>query len=143
MLSTILFFAPFLGSATAACTAQQRINYSNMVPYAYSQPDLVSTYNAFNAIPFGVPDHNGSCGTIMYVFPINHEFETYRALNSYPNGMKWCYSSFPSVLLITDSIRRRPSTCCCYGCRSMIPKARSQLSCLRYLLIFCPSLCRW
>ncbi|KAF2165799.1 hypothetical protein M409DRAFT_55666 [Zasmidium cellare ATCC 36951] len=37
-----------------------------MVPYAYSQPDPVSTYNAFNAIPFGVPDHNGSCGTVIY-----------------------------------------------------------------------------
>lgn len=52
-------------SDSSTCTSAQRIHFAQQVPYAYSQPGVVATFNAFHAIPFGVPDLNGACITEM------------------------------------------------------------------------------
>jgi hypothetical protein len=52
-------------STRSTCTAAERLHYSEQVPYAYAQPGVVATFNAFHAIPFGVPDLNGACITEM------------------------------------------------------------------------------
>jgi hypothetical protein len=52
-------------STSSSCTSAQRLHYSEQIPYAYSQPGVVAVYNAFHAIPFGVPDLNGACVTEM------------------------------------------------------------------------------
>jgi len=52
-------------SDSSRCTAAQRLHYSEQIPYAYAQPGVVATFNAFHAIPFGVPDLNGACITEM------------------------------------------------------------------------------
>lgn len=71
MFSTFIGLLALAGAVTAApteraaCNAQARINYAKMVPYAYSQPGVTATYEAFSRIPFGVPDLNGPCVTVM------------------------------------------------------------------------------
>lgn len=52
-------------SASGSCTAAKRIAISEQIPYAYSQPGVTATYNAFHDIPFGVPDLRGPCVTEM------------------------------------------------------------------------------
>jgi hypothetical protein len=67
--SAFVAFVAFANAATAAptasCTADQRIKYSQMVPYAYAQPGVVAVKQAFEAIPFGVPNLDGPCSTVM------------------------------------------------------------------------------
>jgi hypothetical protein len=64
----ILAFATSTVSAAVAasgCTAEQRINYAKMVPYAYAQPGVTAVKAAFEKIPFGVPNLDGPCTTVM------------------------------------------------------------------------------
>lgn len=66
-LFALLAFTSAASSAATAqvCNAQQRINYAKMVPYAYAQPGVIAVKEAFEQIPFGVPDLNGPCTTVM------------------------------------------------------------------------------
>ncbi|KAI5368181.1 hypothetical protein Slin15195_G033150 [Septoria linicola] len=65
--SILLATAALVGFSSAqACTAAERIRISGLVPFAYSQPDPISTFDEFSKIPFGVPDLAGSCVTQIY-----------------------------------------------------------------------------
>jgi hypothetical protein len=64
----ILTFAASTASAAVAasgCTAEQRINFAQMIPNAYAQSGVVAVKEAFSKIPFGVPDLDGPCTTVM------------------------------------------------------------------------------
>ncbi|KAM3424402.1 hypothetical protein BST61_g6409 [Cercospora zeina] len=73
--STVVACAAVLGSAIAApapqfssgtCTAERRIAISGQVPFAYAQPGVIAVREAFQDIPFGVPDLDGSCVTQIW-----------------------------------------------------------------------------
>lgn len=64
-VAALAFASAATAAPTAGCTAEERIKYSQMVPYAYAQPGVVAVENAFKAIPFGVPNLDGPCVTVM------------------------------------------------------------------------------
>lgn len=65
MLSYLFVTQILVHLARALCTAEERLYWANQVPVAYSKNDG-TTYDTFNAIPFGAPDHAGVCATLIY-----------------------------------------------------------------------------
>jgi hypothetical protein len=67
MRATLVALSVFAASAMAACDAATRLKYARQVVTAYGQVHETAVVEGFSTIPFGAPDLNGVCSTIMYV----------------------------------------------------------------------------
>ena len=62
---TLLSVLAVAGTASAACSAAQRIAHSKQVIYSYNLKEPGASAEAFKKVPWGDPNRAGGCVTTM------------------------------------------------------------------------------